>query len=182
MPAIPMSPQDAKAVSAYVRSVIATIGTQGMPPSVGREAPSILVGNATSGAAYFAAKCSGCHSATGDLQGIARKYPDPRMLQNTWVAGGRTGRGPAAQNLSGARAVMVTLAMPSGEKVQGRLVRIDDFRITLSLEDGSVRTFRREDDVPKIEFHDPLRPHKDLLAVYTDKDMHDVTAYLVTLK
>ena len=35
---------------------------------------------------------------------------------------------------------------------------------------------------PKVEVRDPLQGHRDLLAVYTDKDMHDVTAYLVTLK
>src|SRR5579864_5620152 len=60
MPAIPMSPEDAKAVAAYVRSVIATIGRQGMPPSVGRPAPSILVGNASEGRSFFNAKCGGC--------------------------------------------------------------------------------------------------------------------------
>src|ERR1700758_4555122 len=35
MPAIQMSPEDAGAVAAYVRSIEATIGRQGMPPSVG---------------------------------------------------------------------------------------------------------------------------------------------------
>jgi cytochrome c oxidase cbb3-type subunit 3 len=45
-----------------------------------------------------------------------------------------------------------------------------------------MRTFRRDGDVPKVEVRDPMKPHRDLLAVYTDKDMHDVTAYLVTLK
>src|SRR5580698_6741942 len=43
MPAIPMSPDDGKAVAAYIRSVEGTIGVQGMPPAVGREAPSVLV-------------------------------------------------------------------------------------------------------------------------------------------
>ena len=83
-----MSPDDAKAVAAYVRSVVGTIGRQGMPPSVGLPPPSVLVGDAREGQAYFAAKCSSCHSATGDLQGIATKIPDPKVLQNTWVAGG----------------------------------------------------------------------------------------------
>jgi len=45
-----------------------------------------------------------------------------------------------------------------------------------------MRTFRRNGDTPKIEIHDPMKGHRDLLAQYTDKDMHDVTAYLVTLK
>src|SRR5947209_4259191 len=100
MPAIPMSPEDAKAVAAYVRSVMETIGRQGTPPSVGLAPPSVLVGNAAEGKAFFASKCSACHSATGDLQGIATRIPDAKMLQNTWVSGGgrggRGGRGAAA--------------------------------------------------------------------------------------
>jgi cytochrome c oxidase cbb3-type subunit 3 len=81
MPAIPMSPDDAKAVAAYVRSVEGTIGRQGMPPSVGLPPPSILVGDAREGQAYFAARCSSCHSVTGDLQGIATKIPIPRCCR-----------------------------------------------------------------------------------------------------
>ncbi len=54
--------------------------------------------------------------------------------------------------------------------------------MTVGLEDGSVRTFPREGDLPKVEVRDPLKAHRDLLAVYTDEDIHDVTAYLVTLK
>ena len=181
MPAIPMSPQDGKAVAAYVRSVLETIGRQGMPPSVGLPPPSVVVGDASAGKAYFAAKCSGCHSITRDLEGIATRIPDPKTLQSTWVAGsGRGRRGPAATDARSVATVTVTL--PSGESVEGQLVRIDDFLVTLRLADGTSRTFRRDDDVPKVEVHDPMKTHRDLLAVYTDKDMHDVTAYLVTLK
>jgi cytochrome c oxidase cbb3-type subunit 3 len=182
MPAVPMSPQDGKAVAAYVRSVVATIGRQGMPPSVGLPPPSVLVGNASAGQAYFAAKCSSCHSATGDLQGMAARIPDPKALQNTWVAGsGRSGRfAAAAPTQRSARTATVTL--PSGESVEGRLVRIDDFLVTVALADGTTRTFTREDNVPKVDIRDPMKTHRDLLAVYTDKDIHDVTAYLVTLK
>ena len=186
MPAIDMSPADAAAVATYVRSVMETIGRQGMPPSVGQAAPSILVGNAGEGQAYFKAKCASCHSPTGDLQGIATRIADPKMLQNTWVAGGggrggRGGRGGAAGE-SSARTVTVTVTLASGERAEGRLVRIDDFLVTVALADGTLRTFRRDGDVPKVEVRDPMQAHRDLLAVYTDKDMHDVTAYLVTLK
>ncbi len=108
---------------------------------------------------------------------------DPKTLQDTWVAGGRTRRfGPTQGAPSSRRTVMVTVTLPSGESVEGRLVRIDDFLVTVALADGTLRTFRREGDVPKVDVHDPMKPHRDLLAVYTDKDIHDVTAYLVTLK
>jgi len=180
MPAIPMSPADVKAVAAFIRSVVATIGRQGMPPETGVAPPSILVGDATAGRVYFASKCGGCHSATGDLEGIAAKMPDPKTLQNTWITGGgRGGRGGAA---SSNRIVTAVVSLPGGEKVEGRLVRIDDFLVTLGLADGTMRTIRREGESPKVEIHDPVKAHRDLLAVYTDKDIHDVTAYLVTLK
>ena len=52
----------------------------------------------------------------------------------------------------------------------------------MGLADGTMRTFRRDGDVPKVEVRDPVKAHRDMLAVYTDKAMHDVTAYLVTLK
>jgi cytochrome c oxidase cbb3-type subunit III len=183
MPAIGLNDADAKAVAAYVRSVIETIGRQGTPPS-NREPPSILVGNASEGKSYFAVKCAGCHSPTGDLQGIASKIPDPKTLQTTWVAGGRGGRrGPAmdAANATAA-APTVTVTLPTGENIEGRLMKIDDFIVTVEQADGTVRTFRRNGDTPKVVVRDPVKAHRDLLSQYTDKDIHDVTAYLVTLK
>jgi cytochrome c oxidase cbb3-type subunit 3 len=185
MPAIPMSPEDDKAVAAYVRSVTATIGVQGMPPGVGKEPPSILVGDAKAGQAYFDSKCAKCHSAEGDLKGIATRMPDPRMLQNTWVSGGGGGRRrrtAAAPPSSDARTVTAVVTPASGPAVEGQLVRIDHFLVTLHLADGSLRSFTRDGDVPKVEVRDPMKPHRDLLAQYSDKDIHDVTAYLVTLK
>jgi cytochrome c oxidase cbb3-type subunit 3 len=185
MPAIPMSDEDAKAVAAYVRSVMATIGRQGTPPGVGKEAPSILVGDAKAGQAAFDTKCAKCHSAAGDLKGLATRIPDPKMLQNTWVSGGgggRRGRGAAGSGAADARAVTATIQLASGETVEGRLVRIDDFLVSVRQADDTIRTFTRNGDVPKIELHDPMKGHRDLLGTYTDKEMHDLTAYLVTLK
>jgi cytochrome c oxidase cbb3-type subunit III len=183
MPAVPMSPADAKAVAAFIRSEVGNIGSQGKPPSIGKPAPSILVGDAGAGQAYFAAKCSGCHSPSGDLQGIATRISDPKLLQNSFVAGGRGRRyGPTPVAPGSRRTVTATITQASGESVEGSLVRIDDFLVTIALADGTTRTFRREGDVPKVDVHDPMKPHRDLLAVYTDKDIHDVTAYLVTLK
>jgi cytochrome c oxidase cbb3-type subunit 3 len=154
-----------------------------MPPSVGKTAPSILVGDAAAGQKYFAEKCAGCHSETGDLKGIGSRISDPKTLQNAFVAGGvRTGRRGPPIGDQAARTPSVVVTMPSGEKLEGRLVRIDDFLVTIALADGTMRTLRRDDDIPKVEVHDPMQGHKDLLAVYTDKDIHDLTAYLVTLK
>jgi cytochrome c oxidase cbb3-type subunit 3 len=82
----------------------------------------------------------------------------------------------------GTHPVTVTITQPSGERVDGRLVRIDDFLVTIALADATVHTFRRDGEMPKVEVHDPMKAHRDLLSVYTDQNMHDVTAYLATLK
>jgi cytochrome c oxidase cbb3-type subunit III len=180
MPAIPVSPDDAKAVAAYIRSVVATIGRQGKPPDVGVAPADIVTGDAAAGRAFFDSKCAGCHSPTGDLQGIATRIPDPRMLQNAWVSGSsRGGRGRGAAN---GAAIIAVIAQPNGAKIEGRLQHIDDFLVSITLDDGTTRSFRRDGDSPKIELRDPLKAHRDLLTVLTDKEMHDVTAYLVTLK
>lgn len=181
MPAIPISPEEAKAVAAYVRSVVGMIGVQGTPPALGKEAPNILVGNAAEGKAYFAAKCAACHSATGDLEGIARKIPDARNLQTDWVEGGREHFGTPV-GTPNRRAVTAIVTSASGESVEGQLVHIDDFLVTVRFPDGAMRSFRRDGDMPKVEVHDPMKAHRDMLSVYSDKDIHDVTAYLVTLK
>lgn len=181
MPAIDLNDADANAVAAYVRSVIQTIKVQGAPPSSGKEAPSILVGNASEGKAYFAAKCSSCHSATGDLSKIGSRFSDPKRLQDAWLAGG-TWEEESEADPPGARTVTATITLPSGESVEGSLVRVDEFLITLKLADGSHKTFRRTGDTPKVVIHDPLEAHRDLLPQYSDRDIHDVTAYLVTLK
>jgi cytochrome c oxidase cbb3-type subunit 3 len=141
-----------------------------------------MVGDASAGKAYFAAKCGSCHSATGDLQGIAARITDPKTLQTTWVAGGLRRRRMPSPAATSPRTPTVSVTLPSGEIVEGRLAQIDDFLVTVGLADGTVRTFRRDEDVPKVEVHDPMKAHRDLLAVYTDKDIHDVTAYLMTLK
>lgn len=183
MPAIGLSDADANAVAAYVRSVIETIQQQGAPPSAGQEAPSILVGNAGEGKAYFATKCSGCHSVTNDLSKIASRIPDPKRLQDAWLAGGTEEEEEAPTGgASTARTVTATIRLPSAETVEGKLVRVDDFLITISLPDGSQKTFRRNGDTPNVVIHDPLKVHRDLLSQYSDKDIHDVTAYLITLK
>jgi cytochrome c oxidase cbb3-type subunit 3 len=76
----------------------------------------------------------------------------------------------------------VTVTPASGQTVEGALVRLDDFYVVVQLSDGTQRTFRRDGDQPVVHVRDPLAPHVKLLHVYTDRDIHNVTAYLVTLK
>ncbi len=145
--------------------------------------PNIIVGDAKDGLAYFngAGKCSGCHSATGDLKGIASRF-EPVALQDRFLSpragGGRGGRGGGPNRA--AKTVKVT--PPNGPAVTGTLMSVSDFAVTLRESDGNRRTFTREGDVPKVEITDPLQAHYDLLRRITDKDIHNLTAYLVTLK
>ena len=143
--------------------------------------PSIVVGDASAGEAYFKSKCASCHSPTGDLRGVATKISEPRLLQQTWLMPG-TGGGRGAPPPVDVAPVKVTVTLPSGEKVNGRLDRMDDFVVSLTQDDGTRRTFRTSGETPKVEVHDPLQPHRDLLRGYSDADIHNVTAYLVTLK
>jgi mono/diheme cytochrome c family protein len=133
----------------------------------------VLTGDPKKGQTYFAAVCSSCHSATGDLKGIAGRY-DAFALQARWLAPG--GRGPRRSS------VTVTVTPATGPAVSGVLDRVDDFSVSLRDASGEYRSFLREGSVPKVEIRDPLRPHVELLRKYTDADIHNVTAYLVTLK
>jgi cytochrome c oxidase cbb3-type subunit 3 len=181
MPAIELSEADAKAVASYVHSVLATARAQGAPPPGDVPALNVLVGDAAAGEIYFKEKCVSCHSASGDLAGIASRVPDAVQLQNLWVAGGRNEPNDT-ENSPGRRDVTATITTAAGAKVEGRLDRIDDFIVSIVLADGTRRTFRRVDDSPKIEINDPLAVHRKLLETYFDRDMHNVTAFLVTLK
>jgi cytochrome c oxidase cbb3-type subunit 3 len=184
MPAVPISDEDIKAVAEYIHSVLSTARNQGAPPESDKPPPNALVGDASAGQKYFAAKCSSCHSPAGDLQGVGSRLPEAKMLQNHWLTGGAGGRGGRGRGAGGSppKPITVVVTMPSGEKAEGALVRIDDFLVTLRQPDGTVRSIRRDGAVPKVDITDPLQAHRALLAEYSDKDMHDVTAYLATLK
>src|SRR5947207_5183448 len=103
-------------------------------------------------------------------------------MQNAWLGGNAAGGGRGGGRGGGANPISVTVTPAAGPKVEGRLGRIDDFLVIVTMDDGSSRSFRRDGDVPKVEIHDPQEAHRKLLPTYTDKDIHDVTAYLVTLK
>jgi cytochrome c oxidase cbb3-type subunit 3 len=155
----------------------------------------VLTGNSKKGELYFNSTCGNCHSATGDLKGIGGKY-DAFTLQARWLqprggrgaggrggagrgGGGRAGTGSPASNRG---AITVTVTLADGKQVSGVLDRVDDFGVSLRDSSGDYHSFDREGAVPKVEIHDPLKQHTDLLAKYTDADIHNVTAYLVTLK
>jgi mono/diheme cytochrome c family protein len=142
---------------------------------------NILVGDPREGKAYFngPGKCSQCHSTTGDLAHIASKY-DPSVLQLKVVFPQTAAFGRQSARNS-RKPVMVTVSSPTGESATGVLDDIDDFNVSLRDDAGQYRSFQRGPGV-KVEKHDPYAAHVALLDEYTDKDIHDVVAYLETFK
>ena len=76
----------------------------------------------------------------------------------------------------------VTVTLESGETVTGPLNYIDDFTVSLYDSNNQFHSYTRNGDSPKITVVDPLKTHNDMLRKYTDADIHNMTAYLVTLK
>ena len=157
-------------LATYIHSVLALAPGQGAPPPGPPVVLNVLVGDPAAGEKYFAARCASCHSATGDLRGIGARNLNPAQLQNVWIAGGAA-RGRGAAPLAGKRPppmttrreAVVVVTLPSGQKFEGRLERIDDFFVALTEADGTPRSFRRNGDVPKVEVRDPLEAHRQLL-------------------
>lgn len=140
---------------------------------------NVVTGDAKKGQAYFNSSggCSGCHSPTGDLAGIGAKH-EPLALQSLWLQ--PRSRRTSAKAGPGSPTVTVTLA--SGKTISGVLDRVDDFTVSLHDSDGHFHSFSRDDAGLKLAIHDPEQAHTELLSKYTDADIHNVTAYLASLK
>ena len=177
MPPIPMPAEDIKALAGYLHSVQATMRGQGNPPPGQEKKLNVLVGDAAAGKTYFDAHCTSCHSAD-DVKGLAERFPEAMDLQNYWVRGGGDSRITGKPETP----TTVTVKTSDGQMYEGELVRYDDFIVSLRQPDGRYRSFSRTADEPQVEIHDPSQAHLDLLPTYSDKDIHDVTAYLASLK
>lgn len=142
---------------------------------------NVLTGDAKAGEAFFngAGKCNSCHSPTGDLAGIASRY-DPPTLQQRFLFPRTMGFGRRGA-VSSVKPVTVTVTPPSGPAVSGVLVSLDDFNVALRDASGQYRSWKRTPEL-NVETKDPYQAHIDLLDVYTDKNIHDIVAYLETLK
>jgi cytochrome c oxidase cbb3-type subunit III len=182
MPPLPIAVDDIKAIAAYLHSLQALGSNQGGPPPGAETELNLLVGDAKAGEAFFAGNCASCHSPSGDLQGIATRVPKTMALQNLWVSGGRATERGSGRRPAPPKPVTATVTLASGEKVSGPLLKLDDFLVVIALEDGTSRSIRRAGNTPRIEVQDPLVQHKALLGQLSNANMHDVTAYLSTLK
>ncbi len=174
MPRFPFTSQQISDISIFLHNAIRDAADRDSYKIL-----NIVTGDANAGRAYFGAHCSQCHSATGDLKGIGAKN-EPVTLQGKFINPPYTWtEGSPARTVT---AIYVTVTVPSGESYTGTIVNYDDFNVALREADGTYRSFKRTGAVPRVELHNRLQAHLDLLPQYSDADIHNLTAYLVTLK
>jgi len=138
---------------------------------------NVLTGDPAAGAAYFQGEggCTQCHSPTGDLAGIGTRLEPVNLQQRFLFPHTARRQGPAA------KVVTVTVTTPAGETWSGALDRMDDFHVSFRDEAGNYRSVRRTAGTRVVKA-DPFAAHVDLLPRLTDKNIHDVVAYLASLK
>jgi len=128
----------------------------------------LLTGNAAAGRDFFdgAGGCKSCHSPAGDLAHVASKYLPMELEWRMLYPGGAH------------RSVTVTL--PSGKLLHGQLEHLDEFTVALRDSSGWYRSFPRGQ--VKVDVQDPLSAHRRLLGELTQADVHNLFAYMETLK
>jgi len=176
MPKFSLSLDAVADIAAYVHSIpIGRADRAAFDPN------SIVVGNAVAGKAYFYGKgrCTQCHSLKGDFAHIGTRL-DPKTLQDNIISVGAVTLLGAPLPSAPPRTVTVTL--PSNEVIQGTLISIDDFDVSLTEANGTRRTLRRKGDQPRVEVKNPLQAHLDQLREWEDRDIHNLTAFLVKQK
>jgi cytochrome c oxidase cbb3-type subunit 3 len=169
MPAVSLGDADLAAVVAFIhdqksKAASLTGGRRGV------ELADLQTGNAEAGKQYFAGACSKCHSPTGDFAGLAKRLEGLALLQRMLYPTGA---------VAAARA-KVTITPPSGAAITGSLAYRDEFTIALTDSTGAYRAFPT--DRVKFTVDNPLEAHVEQLGKYTDDDMHNVLAYLHTLR
>jgi cytochrome c oxidase cbb3-type subunit III len=182
MPAFNFTDAQAADLAAFLHSAIRANANRR-----GYRILDVLVGDAKAGEAFFngAGRCATCHSPARDLRGVGAKYDAP-TLQNRMVLPRGSVTAPGTPPLPAhidRNALKVTVSTPGGDPVTGAIVRLTDFEVILyDAASGEMRSWLRNGDTPKVVVSDPLQAHVDQLPKWTDADMHNVTAYLASLK
>ena len=168
MPAIPLTPAQIEDIVVYLHSRVAESDRTSAGRPADFDLKLLLTGNAEEGRAYFngAGGCSKCHSPSGDLAGIARKY-SPVDLQARFLY-------PPGQRLT----AIVTL--PSGTTVSGKVAYLSNYDIGIVDGDGWYHSWPLES--VKANIRNPLAAHLELLHKYSQADVHNLFAYLETMR
>lgn len=175
MPKFPFTDQQIADVSAFLHDKVRAAALRGTYQIL-----NIVTGDPKKGEAYFngVGGCAGCHSVTGDLAHIASKMEPVDLQQHIVMPREGRGRGPSDNK----QAISVTVTTESGQTMQGVLDHIDDFNVAFTDQNGEYHSITRNGDVPAVKLTDPMNAHTALLSKYTDSDIHNLTAYLVSLK
>ena len=171
MPPFTLSDTDLAAIVAFIHDQ-KTQADSALGNRRSVDVADLQTGNATAGKKYFDTSCARCHSATGDLAGLATRLQGLQLLQRMLYPGGPA-RDPN-------RAPQVTVTLASGQVITGRLAYRDEFTIALTDASGWYRSWATKQ--VRFTVNDPLQAHVEQLGKYTDADMHDVLAYLHTLR
>lgn len=167
MPPFVMSDAQMTQLIAYIHERIA-IASASNGHRRGVDVADLQTGNLEAGKQYFngAGGCSKCHSPTGDLAGIANRYKGLQLEERMLYPRDAKSK--------------VTVTLPSGEKITGELAYLDEF--TVGLRDSS-DTYRSW-SIPKVKYtvDSPVDAHVDQFPKYTDADIHNLMAYLQTLR
>lgn len=199
MPAIPgLTAAQAADLSAKLRSLgfAAAQGGQrgrgrgarpGWPAALTGQELSIVVGDPALGKTFFIGpigQCSSCHSvvegqpsAAANLAHIASKYREPKTLQNMMLLNRDSGWSPRTGT-----DVTAMITYRDGRALKGYLSSVSDFKVVIRDDSGAETVVARADGEPRVVLTDRLQQHLDLLDKYSDNDIHNLTAYLVTLK
>jgi len=180
MPKFDMTPDQITDIATFLHSSIAFAADRGQYKVL-----NIVTGDAKAGQAYFAGHCTSCHSVSGDLKGIGKKYEPVTLQDHIVMPRDRYADSSAAESLGPPPKPMLTVTVTpaSGQAVTGTPVNMDDFNVALRDAAGNYFSFKRLDpDNPRVEIHNQLAAHSAMLMQYTDTDIHNLTAYLVTLK
>jgi cytochrome c oxidase cbb3-type subunit 3 len=167
MPALPLSDAQIADIAAYLHWRIAEGLSSSEVPN-GYPVEKLLTGNAQAGKAFFEGEggCTKCHSATGDLANVSGKYSPIDLEAQMLYPEGKF------------KSAKVTTA--SGEVVEGKLEHLDEFSVAVTDANGWYRAFSRNE--VKVEVTDKLAAHRALLDKLTQKQMHDLFAYVHTLE
>jgi cytochrome c oxidase cbb3-type subunit III len=169
MPGFPqLSASEIHSISQFLKLQVELAANRGTYGKTYGDLRNKITGDPQQGAAFFKANCTSCHSATGDLAKIGSKFQQASQLQQRFLWPSNPGP------------VKATVTLASGEKVSGTISREDDF--TIHLRDTSGQSHVWPKDSVKVEVEDKLEGHRALLAKYSDADIHNMTAYLATLK
>lgn len=133
---------------------------------------NVVVGNRDKGRAYVAEHCMRCH-APESFAHIAGRFRSPEELQRGWIWPRRSG--------NSALAITAVVKARGGTVVSGRVTQLSDFRITLVDQAGQTHGIEREQGV-EVALKDPLTAHEEIIDTLANEDMHNVTAYLDSLK